>query len=57
MDNGADQFNTPSDLAFDSEGNLYVCDSWNHRIQMFSIIDNESCSSTSTGNIQLSHLN
>ncbi|CAF1385416.1 unnamed protein product [Rotaria sordida] len=42
------QFNTPNDLTFDSEGNLYVCDNWNHRVQMFHIIDNRPCTPTST---------
>jgi hypothetical protein len=51
------QFNTPSDVAFDSKGNLYVCDSWNHRIQKFSIIDNQPCAPISTGTIQLSCFN
>ncbi|CAM4759793.1 unnamed protein product [Rotaria magnacalcarata] len=44
------QFNTPNDLTFDSEGNLYVSDTWNHRIQRFHIIDNHPCTPTSTGN-------
>ncbi|CAM4802267.1 unnamed protein product [Rotaria magnacalcarata] len=42
------QFNTPNDLTFDSEGNLYVSDTWNHRIQRFHIIDNHPCTPTST---------
>ncbi|CAF1402946.1 unnamed protein product [Rotaria sordida] len=46
--NAMNQFNTPNDLTFDSEGNLYVCDNWNHRVQMFHIIDNRPCTPTST---------
>ncbi|CAF1277137.1 unnamed protein product [Rotaria sp. Silwood1] len=54
--NATNQFNTPTDLTFDSAGNLYVCDNWNHRIQLFSIIDNKPCSPTSTRKIQLYHM-
>ncbi|CAF4156377.1 unnamed protein product [Adineta steineri] len=57
MGNATYQFNTPTDLTFDSEGNLYVCDNWNHRIQKFLLIENEPCSPTSTGNIQLFYFN
>lgn len=31
----ANQLNTPTDVAFDASGNMYVCDFANHRIQMF----------------------
>jgi hypothetical protein len=44
------EFNAPKDFAFDNEGNLYVCDTNNHRIQVFVIIDNQPCSATSTSN-------
>ncbi len=29
----ANQFNRPNDVAVDNSGNVYVCDSWNQRIQ------------------------
>ncbi|CAF5017663.1 unnamed protein product, partial [Rotaria sp. Silwood1] len=38
----SDQLHGPTDLGFDSEGNLYVVDSVNGRIQNF-LIDNSSC--------------
>jgi hypothetical protein len=47
--NAANQLERPNALAFDNDGNLYVCDCWNNRIQMFKIIDNDPCSATSTG--------
>ncbi|UJR18275.1 hypothetical protein I4U23_005178 [Adineta vaga] len=47
--NASNQFNTPTDLTFDREGNLYVCDNWNHQIQMFSIIENKPCHPSSIG--------
>ncbi|CAF4154698.1 unnamed protein product [Adineta steineri] len=31
------QFNYPRGLSFDVQGNLYVVDYWNHRIQKFDI--------------------
>ncbi len=31
------QFNTPRDLKFDSQGNLYVTDELNNRVQKFMI--------------------
>jgi hypothetical protein len=47
----SDQFDWPNDLAFDNEGNLYVSDQNNHRIQMFAITDNHACSPASTNKI------
>ena len=32
------QLNHPVGLAFDTHGNIYVADSWNHRVQRFSIV-------------------
>jgi hypothetical protein len=40
--NGTTKLCTPRDLAFDRQGNLYVADAENHRIQMFTI-DKSSC--------------
>ncbi|CAF4282212.1 unnamed protein product, partial [Adineta steineri] len=34
----SNQLNSPSDLSFDDEGNLYVAEYWNHRIQKFEIV-------------------
>ena len=51
--NVTNQFNEPTDLAFDSDGNLYVCDYFNNRVLMFGI-DNRSCIPPSSGNICLS---
>ncbi|CAF1397776.1 unnamed protein product, partial [Adineta steineri] len=34
----SNQLNSPDGLSFDDEGNLYVADYWNHRIQKFEII-------------------
>ncbi|CAF1145201.1 unnamed protein product [Adineta steineri] len=34
------QSNSPNGLSFDDEGNLYVADSWNNRIQKFEIVLN-----------------
>lgn len=48
--NVTDQFYDPSDLAFDSQGNLYVCDYFHNRVLMFAI-DNRPCDLPSTGNI------
>ena len=49
----SDQFYHPTDLDFDSQGNLYVSEGWNHRVQFFALIDNHPCTepSTSTGNL------
>jgi tripartite motif-containing protein 2/3/tripartite motif-containing protein 71 len=37
----ANQLNGPIDLSFDRQGNLYIVDCWNHRIQKFEIDVNE----------------
>ncbi|CAF4937201.1 unnamed protein product [Rotaria socialis] len=34
---GANQLSAPIGLSFDRQGNLYVVDHWNHRVQRFSI--------------------
>ena len=34
---GSNQLNSPNGLSFDVENNLYVVDSWNHRIQRFKV--------------------
>jgi hypothetical protein len=44
----SNQFHHPTDLAFDSQGNLYVSDAWNHRVQFFAMINNDPCQETST---------
>ena len=54
--NDTDQLSKPADLAFDLQGNLYVMDMENHRVQMFALIDNEPCSPQSTGTKILRHL-
>lgn len=36
--NGRMQLDSPRDLKFDVEGNLYVSDQGNHRVQKFAII-------------------
>jgi DNA-binding beta-propeller fold protein YncE len=42
---GANQLNSPRDLRFDSEGNLYVSDQGNNRIQKFEIqLSSSNCS-------------
>ena len=35
----SNQLNSPKGLSFDGEGNLYVGDQWNHRIQKFKIAE------------------
>ena len=40
--NRTTQLCTPRDLAFDRQGNLYVADAENYRVQMFTI-DKSSC--------------
>lgn len=40
----SDQLSSPTSIAFDSQGNLYVCDRKNHRIQKFALTSNQSCS-------------
>ncbi|CAF1347926.1 unnamed protein product [Rotaria sordida] len=46
--NENNQFHHPTDLAFDSDGNLYVSDVWNHCVQFFALIDYRSCQAPST---------
>jgi hypothetical protein len=41
----------PTDLAIDQEGYLVVCDSWNHRVQVFELDDPEPCPETTTGSM------
>ncbi|CAF0985291.1 unnamed protein product, partial [Adineta steineri] len=36
--NQSNQLNGPIDLSFDGEGNLYVADFGNHRIEKFEVI-------------------
>ena len=40
--NGTAQLSYPTDLAFDRQGNLYVVDTFNNRVQKFTI-DKSSC--------------
>ncbi|UJR22994.1 hypothetical protein I4U23_026021 [Adineta vaga] len=51
---GKNQFYHPTDLDFDKDGNLYVCEAWNHRIQFFALIDNQPCSGPSTSTVSSS---
>ena len=44
-----DQFNSPSSIAFDSQGALYVSDTNNHRVQRFSLMNSASATTMSTG--------
>jgi sugar lactone lactonase YvrE len=37
QDNQSNQLNGPIDLSFDRQGNLYVVDYWNNRMQKFEI--------------------
>lgn len=44
---GAKQLEKPRDLKFDSDGNLYVCDQGNNRIQKFMIqLTSSNCTSS-----------
>ena len=45
----ANQLRTPRDLKFDQDGNLYVVDRDNHRVQKFLIQQSSCVSSKSTG--------
>ncbi|CAF1463101.1 unnamed protein product [Adineta steineri] len=48
---GPDELNVPTDLAFDSNGNLLVSDFKNNRIQLFRLIDNTLCSTSDRNTI------
>ncbi|CAF0800140.1 unnamed protein product [Rotaria sp. Silwood1] len=52
--NENNQFHHPTDLAFDDDGNLYVSDAWNHRVQFFALIDNRPCQATLTTTVKTS---
>ncbi|CAF1306407.1 unnamed protein product [Rotaria sordida] len=52
--NENNQFHHPTDLAFDSNGNLYVSDAYNHCVQFFALIDNRSCQAPSTTTVKIS---
>ncbi|CAF0971364.1 unnamed protein product [Adineta steineri] len=39
----SNQLHDPFDLSFDNNGNLFVSDSNNHRVQFFNLIDNRPC--------------
>ncbi|UJR11243.1 hypothetical protein I4U23_015425 [Adineta vaga] len=41
--NATNQLNKPSDLSFDLQGNLFVMDMENNRVQKFELIDNRPC--------------
>ena len=49
---GADQLRYPTDLAFDRDGNLYVCDSTNNRIQRFELLESSPCKSASASKLK-----
>nr|BAJ99140.1 predicted protein [Hordeum vulgare subsp. vulgare] len=38
----AEQLNSPTDITFDDEGNIYIADTYNHRVQKF-LINKSSC--------------
>lgn len=42
------QLHSPTDMAFDNKGNLYVCDQEYHHVQMYTLIDNHPCSEMTT---------
>ncbi|CAF3951761.1 unnamed protein product [Rotaria sordida] len=46
--NADNQLSVPNSLTFDNLGNLYVCDGKNHRVQMFLLIDNQTCPTSPT---------
>lgn len=50
--NSNDQLKQPADLKFDLEGNLYVSDLQNHRVQRFQLLQNEPCRSPSSSSGQ-----
>ncbi|CAF0749152.1 unnamed protein product [Rotaria sordida] len=49
--NESNQFFHPTDLAFDNQGNLYVSEGWNHRVQFFALINNRPCYESSTSTV------
>ncbi|CAF0944405.1 unnamed protein product [Adineta steineri] len=48
MGKASNQLHDPFDLSFDNNGNLFVSDSNNHRVQFFNLIDNRPCHAPST---------
>ncbi|CAF1306371.1 unnamed protein product [Rotaria sordida] len=52
--NENNQFHHPTDLAFDSNGNLYVSDACNHCVQFFALINNRLCQASSTTTVKIS---
>ncbi|CAF2875705.1 unnamed protein product, partial [Rotaria sp. Silwood2] len=42
----ADPLVLPVDLNFDNAGNMYVCESGSHRVQVFASIKIQSCSTS-----------
>ncbi|CAF4421481.1 unnamed protein product [Rotaria socialis] len=49
--NGTGQLNQPVEFTFDSNGNLYVADLSNNRIQLFRLKENNLCSSAVSASI------
>lgn len=45
---GSDQLDQPTDFVFDKNGNLYISDSKNNRIQFYRLLENNVCSSSSS---------
>ncbi len=51
LGDASNQLNGPTSFAFDNDGNLYVSDSVNHRIQKLILLGNSPCSPTSSGTL------